>query len=140
MSYKALQPLPLPYGFRWECYDGTRDNQPMLLKCGWYPPVLLAELMPLGERGGWIVITNSHKAWAFRGLRVAQTRMAALHFTVAWASMNASMLRNEILRAPTAPDRPRRALPRPSPAAFTAGQVPDARSGFPGSAYTSPAP
>ncbi|GAB3097067.1 hypothetical protein [Lysobacter terrae] len=100
LSYKPIQPLPLPYGFHWERYDESRTSQPMLLMCGWYPPVLVAELMPMGAHGGWMIITSSHKAWAFRGLRVAPTHDAAMHFIAAWAGGCAWALRSEILRSP----------------------------------------
>ncbi|HEY1140831.1 MAG TPA: hypothetical protein VGE88_11565 [Lysobacter sp.] len=102
LSYRPLHALPLPYGFRWQSYDEDQPSQPMLLMCGTHPPVLVAELMPMGEHGGWMVITGSHKAWAFRGLRVAQTHAVAMHFIAAWAGMHATAVRSEILRSPVA--------------------------------------
>lgn len=109
-DYTPTAPLPLPYGFSWQGRDDESADEPLLLRCGSRPPVLVAELMPVGARGGWIAITSCHKAWAFRGKHVACKRAAAVHFIAAWANLNASRLRSEILRPPVEPPRPSASL------------------------------
>ena len=147
-SYKPTESLPLPYGFKWESCGESANEQPLLLRCGTHPPVLVAELMPVGPKGGWIAITNCHKTWAFRGLRVAQTHMAAMHFIVAWANANALVLRGEILKSPAELGTPQRAArSRGLGAVFTMPMTPREvragpllRGGRSGAPFTSPAP
>lgn len=97
LGYEPKNMLPLPHGFRWQEEDWWQTHEELALLCGRLPPVAVASLRPISHRGGWEVVTNAHKAWPFRGIRVSQSRGAAMHFVAMWANAHASTLRGEIV-------------------------------------------